>query len=99
VIAQCTIGCDLLVFELEGKFLNHKLINVLGIIYSQYWLQPNSEFIFVDNLVSNNIIAFLKKLVLMGSRFLSIFMGHIGFTKLFFHVDHEKPSFENYGRT
>ncbi len=44
VKVQCTIACDLLVFELEGKFLNHELINVLRIIYSQYWLQPNSEF-------------------------------------------------------
>jgi hypothetical protein len=48
---------------------------------------------------SNNIIAFLKKLVLMGSGFLSTFRGHIGFTKLFFHVDHEKPRFQNYGKT
>ncbi len=47
---QCTIACDLLVRELEGKFLNHELMNVLGIIYSQYWLQTNSEFTFVDHL-------------------------------------------------
>ncbi len=48
--AQCTIACDLLVRELEGKFLNHELMNVLGIIFSQYWLQPNNEFTFVDHL-------------------------------------------------
>jgi len=30
--------CDLLVLELEWRFSNHELMNVLGIIYSQYWL-------------------------------------------------------------
>jgi hypothetical protein len=30
---QCTIAHDLLVIELEWKFLDHELINALGIIY------------------------------------------------------------------
>jgi len=100
VKAQCTIACDLLVCELEGKFLNHELMNVLGIIYSQYWLQPNSEFTFVDHLaLIKQHYSISEKLVLMASGFLNTFRGHVGFTKLFFHVDHEKPSFQNYGRT
>jgi hypothetical protein len=41
----------------------------------------------------------MKKLVLMASGFLNIVRGHVGFTKLFFHVDHGKPSFQSYGRT
>jgi hypothetical protein len=43
---------------------------------------------------SNNIITFLKKLVLMGSGFLSTFRGYIGFTKLFFHVDMKNSAFK-----
>jgi len=30
--------CVLLVLELEWRFLDHELMNVLGIIYPQYWL-------------------------------------------------------------
>jgi hypothetical protein len=33
VKVQCIIACDLLVIELERRFLDHELMNVLGIIY------------------------------------------------------------------
>jgi hypothetical protein len=36
VKVQCTTTCDLLVLELEHRFLDHELMNVLGIIYPQY---------------------------------------------------------------
>jgi len=41
--------CVLLVLELEWRFLDHELINVLGIIYPQYWLQLGCESTFVDH--------------------------------------------------
>jgi hypothetical protein len=34
----CIVAYDLVVFELEQRFLDHKLMNDLGIIYPQYWL-------------------------------------------------------------
>jgi hypothetical protein len=36
--AQCVVACDLLVIELECKFLNHELMDIFGVIYPQYWL-------------------------------------------------------------
>jgi hypothetical protein len=33
---QCTIFCDLLVIELKWRFLDHELMDALGIIYPQY---------------------------------------------------------------
>jgi len=36
VKAQCTDAYDLLVTKLKQRFLNHELMNVLGIIYPQY---------------------------------------------------------------
>jgi hypothetical protein len=38
VKAQCTIACDLLIMDLECRFLDHELMNILGVIYPQYWL-------------------------------------------------------------
>jgi len=50
VKVQCTITCDLLVIKLKRRFLDHELMNALGIIYPQYWLQPNCESTFVNHL-------------------------------------------------
>jgi hypothetical protein len=36
VKVQCIATSDLLVLELEWRFLDHELMNVLGIIYPQY---------------------------------------------------------------
>jgi hypothetical protein len=36
VKGQCIVMCDLLVFELEWRFPNHKLVNLLEIIYPCY---------------------------------------------------------------
>jgi hypothetical protein len=35
---QCIVTCDVLVLELEHKFLDYELMNALGIIYPQYWV-------------------------------------------------------------
>jgi hypothetical protein len=35
---QCIVACDVLVLELEHKFLDSELMNALGIIYPQYWV-------------------------------------------------------------
>jgi hypothetical protein len=44
---HCIVACDLLVIELECKFLDHELMmNVIGVIYPQYWLQLNCESTF-----------------------------------------------------
>jgi hypothetical protein len=45
-----TIACDLLVMDLECRFLDHELMNVLGVIYPQHWLKPNCESTFVSHL-------------------------------------------------
>jgi hypothetical protein len=36
VKVHCTVAYDLLVTKLEQRFLNHELMNALGIIYPQY---------------------------------------------------------------
>jgi hypothetical protein len=48
--ARCIVVCDLLVTKLKQRFPIHELMNVFGIIYPQYWLQPNHESTFVDHL-------------------------------------------------
>jgi hypothetical protein len=35
---QCIVACDVLVLKLEHKFLDYELMDVLGIIYPQYWV-------------------------------------------------------------
>ncbi len=32
---------------LEDLFLTQEFLNVMGIIYPQYWLQPNAEVMFL----------------------------------------------------
>jgi hypothetical protein len=65
--------CDLLMFELEWRFLNHELMNAFKIIYSQYWLQLDCESTFVDHLALIKWHYYIsKKLVLMENEF----MGH-----------------------
>jgi hypothetical protein len=62
--------CDLLMFELEWRFLNHGLMNDFGIIYSQYWLQLDCESTFVDHLALIKWhYCISKKLVLMANGF------------------------------
>jgi hypothetical protein len=44
---QGIVACDLLIIELECKFLDHKLMtNVIGVIYPQYWFRLNCESTF-----------------------------------------------------
>jgi hypothetical protein len=43
-----------LICELDTKFPTHAIMDVLGIVYSQYWLQPNVNVSF------RNIWRFLK---------------------------------------
>jgi hypothetical protein len=47
---QYTTTCDLLVIELECKFSNYELMNVFGVVYSQYWLQPFCESTIVTHM-------------------------------------------------
>jgi hypothetical protein len=85
VKVQCTATCDLLVFELERKFPNHKLMNALGIIYPQYWLQPNCESTFMDHLaLIKHHYCISKKLALMVSGFHSHFQGMFWIYIVFF---------------
>jgi hypothetical protein len=35
---QCIVAYDLVVLELEQRFLDHELMDDLGIIYPRYWL-------------------------------------------------------------
>jgi hypothetical protein len=67
---QCTATCDLLVLELEQRFPNHELMNVLGIIYPQCSLQPNCESTFMDHFaLIKHHYRISKKLALMASGF------------------------------
>jgi hypothetical protein len=50
VKTHCITKSNLLVTKLKCKFSNHELMNVLRIIYSQYWLQPNHKSTFVVQL-------------------------------------------------
>jgi hypothetical protein len=40
-----------LINELDKQFLAQEVLNVIGIVYLQYWLQPNVEHMFVGQLV------------------------------------------------
>jgi hypothetical protein len=64
------VTCVLLVLELEWRFLDHKLMNVLGIIHPQYWLELDCESTFVDYfaLIKHHFVP-PKKLALMASGF------------------------------
>ncbi len=50
VKTQCTTIFDLLVTKLEQRFPNHELMNALGVIYPQYWLQLDCESTFTIHL-------------------------------------------------
>jgi hypothetical protein len=70
VKVQCIATCELLVLELDQRFPNHELMNVLGIIYPQYSLQPNCESTFVDHFaLIKHHYCISKKLALMASEF------------------------------
>jgi hypothetical protein len=54
-------------------------MNVIGIIHSQYWLQPNSEFTFVDHLaLIKQHYCISKKVGIDGKWVSKHFRGHIG---------------------
>ena len=46
VKGQCTSMAEMLVAELSRRFLDSILINVLGIVFPQFWLQPNVDELF-----------------------------------------------------
>ncbi len=74
--ARCIVACDLSVIELEHMFLNHELMNALGDISPQYWLEPNREFTFVTHWSLIKIhYCTPKKLGTFGSWFLNHFQG------------------------
>jgi len=60
VKVQCIIACDLLVIELERRFLDHELMNVLGIIYEHntVYNQIVSPLLWTIYLWSNDIITY-----------------------------------------
>ncbi len=43
---QCVIVVEILVTKLESHFHDSKLMNALGILYPQFWMQPNVELCF-----------------------------------------------------
>jgi len=48
---QGIVAGDLLIIELECKFLDHKLMtNVIGVIYPQYWFRLNCESTFLTHM-------------------------------------------------
>jgi hypothetical protein len=46
VKCQCAIVAKMLVTKLERHFLDSELMNAIGILYLQFWMQPNVEFSF-----------------------------------------------------
>ena len=43
---QCTFAIEMLVTELSRRFLDFDLMNALGIIFPQFWLQPSADELF-----------------------------------------------------
>jgi hypothetical protein len=41
---------EILILELETRFLAHGVMDVFGIVYLQYWLQPDCEASFPKHL-------------------------------------------------
>jgi hypothetical protein len=46
VRCQCVVIAKMFVTKLERCFVDSKLINALGIVYHQFWMQPNVELSF-----------------------------------------------------
>ncbi len=46
VKAQCSIVIDMIITKLNRHFVDSKLMNVFGITYPQFWMQPNVDFSF-----------------------------------------------------
>jgi hypothetical protein len=46
VKCQCVIVAKMFVTELERCFVDSKLMNAFGIVYHQFWMQPNVKFSF-----------------------------------------------------
>jgi hypothetical protein len=47
--------------ELEIKFQTHGVMNVLGIVYPQYWLQPDCDASFANHLQVFKVIFYYGK--------------------------------------
>ena len=46
VKAQCRDAAEMLVLELDVRFSEVELMNSLGIVFPQYWIQPNCDGLF-----------------------------------------------------
>jgi hypothetical protein len=43
---QCFAITNMLVIKLDQHFANSKLMNALGIVYSQFWMQLDVDYVF-----------------------------------------------------
>ena len=43
---QCCDAVEMLIAELGKRFPDHELMNALGIVFPQYWLQHNCDELF-----------------------------------------------------
>jgi hypothetical protein len=56
---------ETLIQELETRFLTHGVMDVLRIVYPQYWLQVDYETSFLKNLVVIKITFYFNKTQLL----------------------------------
>jgi hypothetical protein len=43
---SCDVASEMFVIELESPFVDLELMNALGIVYPQFWMEPNGRFFF-----------------------------------------------------
>jgi hypothetical protein len=46
VKGQCITAADLLISQLDKRFLNYEIMEALGVVFSQYWLQGKCDEMF-----------------------------------------------------
>jgi hypothetical protein len=92
--AQCIVACDLLVIELECKFLNHELRDIFGVILStilvtiKLWIHFCNSFKFYQM----KLLYIEKTWCIWFMGLWTIFSGYFEFTNIFLQVDHENSS-------
>jgi hypothetical protein len=54
VKGQCSVIVDMFITKLDWCFVDLELMNALGIVYPQFWMQPYAYFSFSLNMAIIN---------------------------------------------
>ncbi len=89
---QCAYAIEKLICELGNRFPLNESMDVLGVVYPQYWLGiiPKTSFQMHLNVI-NMFMVCQKKMVYGGLDFISFGPYSFGYATIFICFDNEEP--------